>query len=259
MLSRDFTLKKYQELCEAITASECASLRVVDYFKNGTDKFIIIRHDVDREAENALKIAQIEHAYGLLSTYYFRKTKEVFIPSIIKKISGLGHEIGYHYEVLDKTNGDVNKAIKLFEEELDEFRALVKVETICMHGNPLKSWCNKDIWQSYNFHDFRIIGEPYLSIDYTKVLYLSDTGRRWDGRYNVKDLEINNLYKIRNTNDLINLIKNGKIGCVFLTTHPNRWNDDFTSWSKELIFQNLKNLGKAGILFYRTLMNNSLH
>ena len=38
------------------------------------------------------------------------------------KIHDLGHEIGYHYEVLSKANGDYEKAMKLFEQELSEFR-----------------------------------------------------------------------------------------------------------------------------------------
>jgi hypothetical protein len=26
-----------------------------------------------------------------------------------------------------------------------------------------------------------IIGEPYFDVDFSKMLYLTDTGRRWDG------------------------------------------------------------------------------
>jgi hypothetical protein len=29
--------------------------------------------------------------------------------------------------------------------------------------------------------DFGIIAEPYFDVDFKEVLYLTDTGRRWDG------------------------------------------------------------------------------
>jgi hypothetical protein len=29
--------------------------------------------------------------------------------------------------------------------------------------------------------DFGIIGEPYFNIDFNKVFYLTDSGRKWDG------------------------------------------------------------------------------
>ena len=53
------------------------------------------------------------------------------------KIPDLGHEVGYHYEVLSKANGNYERAIKLFEQELSKFRKIVDVKTICMHGSPL--------------------------------------------------------------------------------------------------------------------------
>ena len=37
------------------------------------------------------------------------------------------------------------------------------------------------MWKYYDYRDFGIEGEPYFDIDFEKVLYLTDTGRRWDG------------------------------------------------------------------------------
>ena len=61
-----------------------------------------MRHDVDRKPENALKMAEIERQFGIFGTYYFRSTKEVFKAEIMQEIEKMGHEVGYHYEVLDK-------------------------------------------------------------------------------------------------------------------------------------------------------------
>ena len=60
-------------------------------------------------------MAEIENNYGVRSTYYFRAKKNVFVPQIILKIAEMGHEIGYHYECLSDTNGDVEKALIDFE------------------------------------------------------------------------------------------------------------------------------------------------
>ena len=251
MLNMDFTFAKYQELCETIVESEYTTLTFTQYFapKNIPDKFVILRHDVDRKPENALKMAELENSLGIISTYYFRMKEDVFKREIIKEIANMEHEIGYHYEVLDKAEGDIEKAIRIFEDELKEFRKIYDVKTICMHGNPLSKWVNKDLWKKYDFDDFGIIGEPYLSIDYTRVLYLTDTGRRWNSRFSVKDVVVGansrRKEKMKSTDDVIRLINEEDIEQMCILAHPERWSDSFGAWLKELVWQNTKNMGKA--------------
>lgn len=258
MVERDFTFKKYQKLCDTITQSGCTALRVKDYLTQGGDNFIIFRHDVDRKPLNALKMAVMESEHGIHATYYFRNTREVFIPDIIKEIASLGHEIGYHYEALDKAKGNTEKAIRIFQQELEELRKIADITTICMHGDPLAPWSNRDLWKEHNFTDFGIIGEPYLSIDYNEVLYLSDTGRTWAAKYSVKDVvSSNGSRKFKTTGDIISAIKARSVSKACLVVHPNRWNDDPGAWFMELIGQNIKNVGKAGIIFYRNFVNSS--
>jgi len=86
------------------------------------ERFVLMRHDIDRSAKNALEIASIEEEFGIRATYYFRTTKKTFVPEIIQKIEKMGHEIGYHYEALSRTKGDFGKAIKLFEKDVNKFR-----------------------------------------------------------------------------------------------------------------------------------------
>jgi hypothetical protein len=251
MLNLDFTFAKYKELCETMVKSKYTTLTFTYYFslKNKPEKFIILRHDVDRKPENALKMAELENNLGITSTYYFRVKEDIFKSVILKEIANMGHEIGYHYEVLDKANGDLEKAIRIFEEELNDFRRICDVNTICMHGNPLSKWVNKDLWKKYEFNDFGIIGEPYLSIDYKKVLYLTDTGRRWNSRFSVKDVVGTNvnqaIEKMKSTDDVIRLINEGHVDQMCILAHPERWSDSFDAWLKELVWQNVKNVGKA--------------
>lgn len=249
MMERDFTLKKYTQLCETIVSSSYVPMTVMEYLeRNHPHKSIIIRHDVDRKPDRAQKMALIEKQHGIRSTYYFRTVKEAFQPDIIKNIAELGHEIGYHYEVLDKAKGDVTKAIEIFGKELKDFREIAPIKTICMHGNPWTSWVNRDLWTNHSFDDFGIIGEAYLSIDYKNVSYFTDTGRAWNSsKHSVKDIVTheNFIGNINSTNDLMNLVRDANQQNICILVHPNRWTDDFSGWIAELVFQNIKNIGKV--------------
>ncbi|AKB71764.1 Polysaccharide deacetylase [Methanosarcina mazei C16] len=265
---RDFTLKKYENLLQAIKKTNYSTCTVYDFLKNNPENCIILRHDVDRAITRNLAMAKLEHSYGIKSTYYFRHIKETFKPEIIRQMAKMGHEIGFHYEVMDKANGDPERAIEIFRKELEDLRKVTEnvteINTVCMHGNPLKPWSNRDLWKKYDFRDFGILGEPYLSIDYNKVFYLTDTGRTWaDLKIRVKDTIDKpganakvDPGSISSTDDVIRLIRTEEISRICLLVHPNRWCEDLGGWTKELLFQNVKNVGKAGIVWYRNIQRS---
>lgn len=247
----DFTLKKYEELCSVVSKSGYKNLTFSEYLGiKPKNNFVILRHDVDKSLKNALKMAKIENRYGLKSSFYFRM--KTFDKEIMIEIKRMGHEIGYHYECLDESKGDYEMAIKLFKKNLEKFKGF-DIKTICMHGNALTKWNNRDIWKKYDFKKFGILGEAYLSSDFTTLEYFSDTGRTWHpSKYNIKDIPDNHKPKIHinSTDDMINLVKKGKTS-LYILTHPNRWNDNVFSWLWHLILQDIKNIGKRLILFIR--------
>jgi hypothetical protein len=256
-MTRDFTLRMYRDLMETVTTSVYTPTLVCDYLTSPPARAIILRHDVDRAPERALNMAKVEGEMGVQGSYYFRRGRDVFNPKIISEIADMGHEIGYHYETLDKAKGDVNKAIHIFEHELAEFREIVDIKTVCMHGNPLAPWANRDMWGNHDLKDFGLLGEPYLSIDYNTIMYLTDTGRTWaGGKVSVKDV-VNTQYanKVSSTTGVIDLIRSGRFPGICLLAHPNRWCDDFSAWLWELVWQNAKNVGKRGIVWYRKSKN----
>ena len=58
--------------------------------------------------------------------------------------------------------------------------------------------------------------------------------------------------KIRSTHHLIDLIKQGKLpDKIMLNVHPQRWNDEFVPWVRELVWQNVKNVVKRQINKFR--------
>ena len=156
--------------------------------KESEGKLIALRHDVDEQPQNALKMAQAENSLGVCATYYFRRVPKSDHPGIIRQIASMGHEIGYHYEDLSKTEGDMDKAIESFRTNLEYFRQYYPVKTVCMHGSSSSKYDNKDIWSHVSLSDFGLIGEPYLSFDFDRVFYMTDTGYAWDGgKYAVRD------------------------------------------------------------------------
>jgi hypothetical protein len=126
-----------------------------------------------------------------------------------------------------------------------------------MHGSPWSSYDSRDIWKKYNHEDLGICGEPYLTADFSKLFYLTDTGRRWDGhRVSVRDKVRSHGEKwhreglsFHSTDDIIRALREKRLpGHLMITTHPQRWNDMGIAWLKELLFQNVKNVVKGIIV-----------
>jgi len=253
--NRDFTLGKYEQLCEAVVNSRYINVTFEEYFARGDNNaecFIILRHDIDENSKYALDMAKTEYRFNLEATYYFRMRKKTYVPAIIDEISACNHEIGYHYETIDRCNGDVEAALTLFESELSVFRQRYMVKTACMHGNPFTKYDNKAIWRKRKFFDFGLLGEPYLSLDYTKFAYFSDSGRTWgqSTRKKMKD-KVNVEYNRapRNTDELIGIIKNGEPQNICVLTHPERWSKNLADYSKRYLVDMAYILGKA--IIYR--------
>lgn len=245
---RDFTLSSLELLLSTLQKKGYRFVTFEDYLTTKpSGKIVILRHDVDALAQNSLNAAIMENNLGIKGVYYFRIVKQSNKPKIIKAIASLGHEIGYHYEDLALTGGDKEKAIKDFEKNLTYFRTYYPVKTICMHGSPLSKWDNRKLWETYNYKKYGIIGEPYFEIDFNKFLYLTDTGRRWDGeKVSVRDKVTSSGTYTFSFNATFDIIKNiDKLpDQIMITTHPQRWNNGTFKWTMELVMQNSKNLIK---------------
>jgi len=242
----DFTLDKYKDLLQFFRDDyEIYTVERYLVEKPGNN-FVILRHDVDRSPKNAIKMAEFEAKMGVHSTYYFRYPY-TFKPEIIRKIAELGHEVGYHYEVLSKARGDYKKAIQLFREELNEFKKIADIKTICMHGSPLSKHDNRELWKYYDFREFGIVGEAYLSIGDPGIYYLTDTGRNWANKNNIRDRFIWRQldHNIESTSHLIEVLKELKPEKLYVTTHPERWGYSTSSWLIGYVRDSIFNLGKC--------------
>lgn len=257
-MSRDFTFNEYRALVNAGQDVDYEFLTVRDYLSTEElpERFIIMRHDVDRKPANSLKMARLEADEGISSTYYFRTINKAFKPDMIREVERLGHEVGYHYEDMDRADGDVSEAHDSFTENLNKLRELCTIDTMCMHGNPLTSHDNRDMWNdAHDFEEYGLLGEAYLSMDFTDVTYYSDTGRTWqDGELKIKDHtmgEGNKEIGANTTGDLIAILRESRVPRTCLLTHPNRWADGPAELVSEYLKDKSVNVAKHGLNFVR--------
>jgi hypothetical protein len=248
----DFTIKKYTEILDCLVSNGYSFQSLEDFFQNPVEKVVILRHDVDRSPHLSLNTARLENSLGIRGTYYFRIVKESNDPGVIKEIAEMSHEIGYHYEDLALSKGIHEDAIMTFESNLDYFRNFYPVKTISMHGSPVSKWDNRDLWYNYSYRDFGIIAEPYFDIDYTNLLYLTDTGRKWNGdRSSVRDKVFQENYKelkerLKNSDNILAAASEKKLPeQLMITIHPQRWSDDLFIWMWEYMSQSVKNVLKT--------------
>jgi len=199
--------------------------------KEATTSYVSIKHDVEASPAKSLILAEIEAKYGISATYYFhgffaRDTKSI---EIIKKIQNLGHEVGYHYDVLDSNDGDFGAATLEFDADIIDFtKAGVTIKTVCPHGNPLKQrngWdSNKDYFKNTTVRNanpgiFDVVNDfSKLPVEH----YLSDAGFNLKVIDNIRDNDKGGLEKdlVVNIDWICSTLTEGK--SLILSVHPHR-------------------------------------
>ena len=248
---RDFTLKSYRLLLSAFQKAGYHFQTFEDFLKHPIEgKTIILRHDVDEKAWNALKMAQLEKDMGVNATYYFRVVQKSNVPEVVTQIATMGHEVGYHYEDLSTAEGDFEKAIVSFEKNLTYFRQYYPVKTVSMHGSSTSKYDNRLLWQRYKLSDFGLIGEPYISLDFDKVYYLTDTGYAWDGgKFATRDIVVNDFgLTFHSTQQVVECIDSSGFPEKAMILAHTLWTDNAVQWAslhlREFMRNNVKMLAK---------------
>ena len=231
---KDFTLRAYTSLIEAFLSAGYRITTVQGFLREKPEgKVLVLRHDVDEQPQNALEMARVEHRLGVNATYYFRRVPKSDHPDIIRLIASMGHEIGYHYEDLSKANGEMDKALESFGKNLEYFRQYYPVSTVCMHGSSSSQYDNKALWTKARLADYDLIGEPYLSFDFGKVFYLSDTGYAWDGgKFAVRDyIQTSFPLSFHSTDQVIGCVLEGRFPVQAQILAHTLWTDNPLLWN----------------------------
>ncbi len=252
---KDFSRDKYKQLCVGLLNSGYDFLTLNEFINIQNDislnsKKVVIRHDLCRNAAiGTLGLLEVEAELNIKTSYYFRNP-ESYDFNMIEKVAKYGHEIGVHYDCLDKAKGNYERAKQILSNDLNELRNIACVQTVAMHGNPLTKWDNRDIFNKYPLNDFKLNGESYLSVDFEKIFYYTDTGRNWsDTKNNVKEFIPNyssnttNKPEIYSTDELISKIKNMDANLYFLI-HPNRWRSSLSGYYYKYFQDYFKNMIK---------------
>lgn len=252
-----FVYKKWDEFCKKIHDLNIHSIRARDVF-NSTEKYIVLKHDVETDVSRAYEMAKIEYKYGHRGVYYV----QAYLLScsqnieILKKIESLGHEVSYHYDVMDACKGNIDDAIKEFEKNLKIFKDVgFSIYTLCQHGNPIIErvgyTSNRDFFRNTKVQKLY----PHLSdimVDFkvkakTEYIYFSDAGRQFKLIFDpinndiVKSDEKNLCFD--NLDELIPYIE--KNNC-FISTHPHRWTKSAKAYViKMWIFKVVKKIAKT--------------
>ena len=261
-MNKDFTLNSYINYLGILKKQGYHFYRYDEYMQSIklVEKYCLIRHDVDRKPKRSLEMAQAENSLKIKSTYYFRAKSNTFKPNIIKKIESLGHEIGYHYESLSDTDGNIEAALKDFTLNLNKFRNIATIKTCSMHGRPFKKHDNRDLWRvkkkhAYLINELNMVGEVYLDIDYSDIAYINDTGRNWtSGESNIRDKVSSKISTdFRSSTELVNYFEKNPHKKIVFQIHPERWSDNFIVWHIQNLKDSIINLIKKLVWLRRRL------
>ena len=185
------TFEDYEKFIDNLYDDGCKFEKMV----NRTNHIALI-HDIDHDINKAVRLAEIEYNNGVQSTYYvittrfypfWRKTydyrKEI---EKIKYIQSLGHEIGFHNDLLTL---DAKKGISAKDElrkVLDFFYDNgINIFSSHAHGS---RWCRKNnqnnssLWNYYWFRTHFIYNADEM-IRYARGYY-SDC-RNWKPKYGI--------------------------------------------------------------------------
>lgn len=202
------TFTRYRQFLTELSSHGIHSLSVDKICMNRERKGIIfIKHDVESKVSLALKTAEIEHELGHSATYYFQGSLllQYQAADMVEHIATLGHEVAYHYDVLDACDGDFNAAFK----EFDRYKTILEVAcgrqiiTVCPHGNPTKV---RDGWKSNkDFFRSDLVRQRYpdildIVVDFDRLLpnglYISDAGFQLKKIENITGNDVSNITAI---------------------------------------------------------------
>lgn len=224
--------KEWGFFCSSIESSKCLTVSELPDLKGAGQKWIAVKHDVETNVERAYQIAKIEAKYSIRATFFVQSYLLNDNLELLTKIANLGHEVTYHYDVLDANLGDYDKATAEFDRTVKKFEAAgFKVKSVCPHGNPLMNrngWSsNKDFFRKCEvaerfsqIFDLVVQANEKLDSDYK---YISDAGFGFKVITDIvgNDQKPSTDKSIDSIAKLVSIIDSSD--SAIISTHPHRW------------------------------------
>ena len=221
----EYTYSAYRKLMKNLKDNDYNPIRFCDV-SDDIEYPAIIRHDVDMDLQNAMKIAKLENEEGIKSTYFVLLTSEYYNlmaganVKLAKEILAMGHEIGLHFDItaydkdmsINEIEGALKKEISLLETILD-----IEVKSVSWHiprtdllGVHLEFLEEMNIWNAYD------------PIFYSGYKYVSDSMMRW--REPIEEY-----------------IENRKFEKLQILTHPIWYRNEQNMTDEEILDENRNN------------------
>lgn len=204
----DFTLRNYRRYVQ-LAKQRYPFLTFDQIDREGKDRFVLWRHDIDFSIWNALRLAQIEAVEGVTSTFFlhlhnhFYNVLEREASDIVSQLISLGHAIGLHFDAdyyrvnhEDQLQGLLQREARILEELFGR-----KVAVFSFH-NPTPAVLS---WREWTYAGMI---NTYASYFRSGVGYCSDSNGIWRHRR------------------LENVLLEAKEERLQILTHPVWWTDE---------------------------------
>jgi hypothetical protein len=180
LFDNDFTERAFRDLLRQLKAE---GYRFASYGDAGEGRHVVWRHDVDFSMHRAAALAEIEAEEGVIATYFvnarssFYNLLEPVIMALVRRIAGLGHEIGLHFD---------SAAYAAEKWEADFLEKCVERERLLLQfalETPIRSlsWHNPDLSNLLDFDADEIAGmkNAYSRRLRHEYMYCSDSNGYW--------------------------------------------------------------------------------
>lgn len=255
-----FTYNRWDEFCKYLVGKELKSIPTKEITPD-VSQYVVLKHDVETDVAKAYKLATIEHKYGHRGSYYVQAylmhdEKNI---RMLREMQKMGHEISYHYDVMDSCKGDLDKAVTEFYENKQVFEKNgFKIETVCQHGNPVAErigyTSNRDFFRSEKvrglYPGIKDVMVNLKSDVPTEYIYFSDAGRKFKMIYDPLNNDIINSDDKNIAYDDLNAVlgalstESGNI----ISTHPHRWCGSATIYlAKTYAFKLIRSTAKMAM------------
>lgn len=176
----DFTYTSYKDMLYLLQEEGYA---ITDYHGYNSyheeNDIVILRHDIDNSIEKAAGMAELEHKFGVFSTYFVLVSSEFYNVAakknldMLKEIHAMGHRIGLHFDEMCYKGKGLKEIVAsaVREKEILQNVIEIPVTTVSMH-RPSKIMLENDVL-------FPSMVNSYSDTFFKGFKYLSDSRMHW--------------------------------------------------------------------------------